>query len=67
MGERLTRTELKERAQDAIMDALSITWHKHWSMENDIPDEQRDEFNEMIQREVNRVARLFGYEEVKRG
>ncbi len=49
------------------MDALSITWHKHWSMENDIPDEQRDEFNEMIQREVNRVARLFGYEEVKRG
>lgn len=60
---KLSRTELKEKAREAIMEAVALTWH-HWrTVENDIPDSQHEEFDAVIKREADRVARLMGYEE----
>ncbi|MFI9202649.1 hypothetical protein [Streptomyces sp. NPDC053048] len=61
--DRLTRTELKKKAQDEIMHMISMVWH-HWrDTGTEIPSGQREEFDAILKREADRAARLYGYEE----
>ena len=60
-----TRTEIKQDAQEIIMDGIAKILGYHDPHENgmDYSDEELAQLREIMQREANRVARLFGYEE----
>ncbi|MYX26067.1 hypothetical protein GTY75_05185 [Streptomyces sp. SID8381] len=64
MSEKLSRTKLKEIAQDALMQGIGnqLGYWKPEDYDEPIPENQRDELREVMQREADRVARLFGYE-----
>ncbi|MGW4446433.1 hypothetical protein [Streptomyces sp. NPDC004682] len=62
--ERLSRTQLKEIAQEALMQGVGNQLG-YWNPDDyatPIPEDQRDELRAVMQREADRVARLFGYE-----
>ena len=64
MAAKKTRTELKNMAQDAIMQGIANTLG-YWNPNDygeDMTEEQRDELRQVMQREADRVARLLGYE-----
>jgi uncharacterized protein (DUF2164 family) len=59
----MTRTEMKLKAQEMLLDGISTKlgyWYESQGYE--IPDESRDEFQAIMQREADRVAKMFGYE-----
>lgn len=64
-GEKLTRTEMKLKAQESIAHMVSLVFlHVHESGELDtIPQSQHDEFWEILEKQADRAARLMGYEE----
>lgn len=49
----MTRTELKQKAQDALMSAAQTAFGK-----DEVDQELRDEMDQQLQR----IERLFGYE-----
>jgi len=61
----MNRTQMKELAQDHIMDAVSVAlgyWHEQLPARGvQIPEELHDEFRAIMQREADRVAKIFGY------
>jgi hypothetical protein len=65
MADKLTRTELKTKAQEVLMTGIANQLG-YWNPEDwDEPRvaEQLDEFREIMKREADRVAKLFGYDE----
>lgn len=60
---KLTRTEMKTMAQDGIMhgigNALGYDRPTEWA---DWSEDQQTEYRQIMQREADRAARLFGYE-----
>ena len=64
MSEKMTRTELKEIAQKAIMHGIGNVLG-YWDPANqalEIPDDQEDELREIMPREADRLAKVFGYD-----
>jgi hypothetical protein len=62
----MTKTEMKQQAQDHILDAVSVAlgyWHEQLPARGvEIPEELHDEFRAIMQVQADRVAKLFGYE-----
>jgi hypothetical protein len=61
----LSRTKLKLIAQDALMQGIANQLG-YWNPEDcaeEIPESQRDELDQIMKREADRVARMFGFEE----
>jgi len=63
----MNRTEMKREAQDALMHGIANVLG--YFQENNTPEgwddwseEKRDEYRAIMQREADRVARMFGYE-----
>ncbi|RCH68740.1 hypothetical protein DT019_08685 [Streptomyces sp. SDr-06] len=61
---KMTRTELKRKAQDALMNGIANTlgYYDPRDCGVEMTEAELAEFREIIQREADRVARLFGYE-----
>lgn len=62
---RFRRTELKQFAQEALMQGMA-TQMGAWNPEECdkmVPPDQLDELFGIMKREADRVAKLFGYEE----
>jgi hypothetical protein len=59
-----TRTELKRLAQEALMQGIAnqLGYYDPNDFGDEMTDEERDELRQVMQREADRVARLFGYE-----
>ncbi|MEU6765914.1 hypothetical protein ABZ916_25790 [Streptomyces sp. NPDC046853] len=62
---RLTRTELKHLAQEALMQGIGsqLSYWRPQDYDTAIPDGQQEELREVMQREADRVAKLFGYKD----
>lgn len=65
MTARMKRTAMKEQAQEMLMHAVGDLLG-YWQEKNDgylekIPPAQVEEFREVLQREADRVAHLFGF------
>lgn len=62
---KLTRTQLKDHAREALMMGIGnvLGYYDPDDDAREIPQDQRDEFHQVMKREADRVARLFGYEE----
>ncbi|MEU7096071.1 hypothetical protein [Kitasatospora aureofaciens] len=63
MAEKLTRTDLKKTAQNALMHGIGnvLGYDKphdfdEWS------EKDQEAYREILQREADRVAKLFGYD-----
>lgn len=63
-GSKLNRAQLKQHAQEVLMHGIGnqLGYYNPDDDAREIPQEQRDEFRAVMQREADRVARLFGYE-----
>ena len=66
-GEKMTRTEMKRRAQELIMRQVANA-RGYWgemleSTGEVIAADQAEEFGVILKREADRVARIMGYEE----
>lgn len=64
-GGKLTRTELKQKAQETIayMVSTAFTYANESDMcGEEIPAEQWDEFWSVLEHQADRAARLMGYE-----
>ncbi len=61
---RLSRTELKHLAQETLMHGIGnqLGYWNPAEHNKSVPKEQLEELGEVMQREADRVARLFGYE-----
>lgn len=61
---RLSRTELKHHAQEVLMHGIGnqLGYYNPDDDKRPIPTDQRDEFQQIMRREADRVARLLGYE-----
>lgn len=61
---KLSRTQLKEQAQEVLMHGIGnqLGYYDPDDDNREIPQEQREEFRAVMQREADRVAKLFGYE-----
>ncbi|MGI5347012.1 hypothetical protein ACQEU8_02315 [Streptomyces sp. CA-250714] len=64
MAAKRTRTELKQMAQDVLMQGIAnqLGYYDPNDYGESMTDAERDEFREIMQREADRVAKLFGYE-----
>ena len=63
--QKFARTELKHLAQEALMQGIA-TQLGAWDptvCDKMVPPTQLDELQEIMKREADRVAKLFGYEE----
>lgn len=64
---KMTRTEMKHAAQQEIMSAVAnLLGYAEQTMSARgawVGDENADDFQEILRREADRVARLMGYEE----
>jgi hypothetical protein len=62
---KLNRTQLKEHAREVLMHGIGnqLGYYNPDDDAREIPQDQREEFRAVMQREADRVARLFGYEE----
>lgn len=62
--DKLNRTQLKQHAQEVIMHGVAnqLGYYNPDDDAREIPQNQRDEFRAVMQREADRVARLLGYE-----
>ncbi|TQF03915.1 hypothetical protein E6W39_18860 [Kitasatospora acidiphila] len=59
-----TRTELKTMAQDALMHGIANVLG-YWEPKDEVielTDAEREELREIMQREADRIAKIFGYE-----
>lgn len=63
MSEKMTRTEMKEAAQTALMHGIGNVLG-YWLEENgyQVPEGQHEEFQTIMVREADRVAKILGYE-----
>lgn len=66
-GEKMSRTEMKRRAQELIMRQVANA-RGYWgemleSTGEVIAADQAEEFRVILKREADRVARIMGYEE----
>jgi hypothetical protein len=61
---KLNRAQLKEHAQEVLMQGIGnqLGYYNPDDDAREIPQSQRDEFHAVMQREADRVAKLFGYE-----
>lgn len=61
---KLTRTQLKEHAQNALMQGIAnqLGYYNPDDYGNDVPADQKDELRQVMQREADRIARMFGFE-----
>ncbi|MFE5092100.1 hypothetical protein ACFRCI_17345 [Streptomyces sp. NPDC056638] len=64
MTKKLSRTELKEKAQEVLMHGIAkqLGYFDPNDYAEAIPASQHEELHEVMRREADRVARLFGYE-----
>ncbi|MGK5530842.1 hypothetical protein [Streptomyces sp. URMC 129] len=64
MASKLTRAELKEQAREVLLHGIAnqLGYYNPDDDAREIPEGQRDEFQAVMKREADRVARLFGYE-----
>lgn len=64
MSERLTRTEMKLKAQEAIAHMVSsvFLYVREGGTLDEIPESQQEDFHEILEKQADRVARLLGYE-----
>ncbi|MFG3176574.1 hypothetical protein ACGFZC_16120 [[Kitasatospora] papulosa] len=61
---KFARTELKHLAQEALMQGIATqlgTWRPE-ECDKGVPPAQMDELYDIMKREADRVAKLFGYE-----
>ncbi|PBC84612.1 MULTISPECIES: hypothetical protein [unclassified Streptomyces] len=64
MADEMTRTEMKERAQEMLLHGVAnVLGYWHETQGDEIPQAQHDDFQQIMRREADRAARLFGYEE----
>jgi hypothetical protein len=64
MADKLTRTEMKLKAQENIAHMVSLVFaYVSDNVLDDIPESQQDEFWEILEHQADRAARLMGYEE----
>lgn len=59
-----TKTELKQIAQDALLHGVGNILG-YWNPEDeaiDMTEEERDQLQDIMQREADRIAKMFGYE-----
>jgi hypothetical protein len=63
-----TRTDLKRLAQDTLMTGIAnqLSYWKPQDEGIEMTPEKLEEFQEIMKREADRVARMFGYEEAWR-
>jgi len=59
---KLSKTAIKELAQDQIISQAHNAWSWIEWNEGELSDEQELEFMREITRQIKRVERLFGYE-----
>lgn len=61
---KLNRAQLKEEAREVLMQGIAnqLGYYEPSDDGRQIPQEQLEEFRAAMQREADRVARLFGYE-----
>lgn len=64
MAYKLTRTEMKLKAQENVASAICnvFAYVSENVLEYEIPEDQRDEFWEILEHQANRAVRLMGYE-----
>ena len=64
MADKLSRTEMKLRAQENIASAIShvFTYVSENVLEDEIPEDQHDEFWSILEHQADRAVRLMGYE-----
>lgn len=64
-GIKLTRTQLKEHAREALMTGIAnqLGYYDPSDYGHEFTEEQKDELHQVMKREADRVARLLGYEE----
>lgn len=60
-----TRTDIKQDAQDILMDAIAKARGYHDPSANGMhySGPEAEQLREIMQREANRVAKLFGYDQ----
>lgn len=64
MAEKLSKTAMKEMAQDALMHGIANVLG-YWDPTDEgkqLTDEQRDELRQVMQQQADRIAKLFGYD-----
>ncbi len=60
----MNRTDMKLLAQDALMHGIgNVLGYERPSDFEDWPKEQQEAYREIMQREANRLAKVFGYGE----
>lgn len=61
---KMTRTELKHKAQEVLMHGIAnrLGYYDPLDYGVEMTEAELNEFREIMQREADRVARLFGYE-----
>lgn len=59
-----TRTEMKRMAQEALMQGIAnqIGYYDPNDYAEEMTQAEKDELREVMQREADRVARLFGFD-----
>lgn len=64
-AEKLTRTELKHKAQEQVMDMVSKVFQYVYDSGaiQEVPESQHEDYEKVLKREADRVARLMGYGE----
>ena len=59
----MTRTEMKHTAQDALMHGIgNVLGYARPDGFDDWPPAQQEKYRAIMQREADRVAKMFGYE-----
>lgn len=61
----MNRTEMKTKAQDYLMDGvgnvLGYWYEKDPDFTNSLSEEEATQFREILKREADRIAKLFGF------
>ncbi|MFI2909468.1 hypothetical protein ACG2OD_14625 [Streptomyces sp. PDY-4] len=61
--QKLSRTELKLKAQENIAHMVSLVFaYVNDNVIDEIPEGQYEEFHEVLEKQADRVVRLLGYE-----
>lgn len=57
----MTRTQVKEKAQEYIMHSIAVTLHY---VEDDasLSKQEKEIISEEVRKQANRVAKMFGYD-----
>ncbi|MFE8916895.1 hypothetical protein [Streptomyces globisporus] len=64
MTDKLTRTEMKLKAQENVASAICnvFAYVSENVLEHEIPEDQRDEFWEILEVQADRAVKVMGYE-----